>query len=459
MLRDLYEMLGNFVWSPVMLAAFLGVGFYFSARSGFYQITHIREWISGTFVAAVRSPSVRKSGDKGAVSQWSALCGALAACMGTGNIAGVATALRAGGAGALFWMCASAVFGMMTCCAENILGVKYRVRNQSGEWCGGAMYYISRGLGMKKTARAYALLLALVAFGMGNAAQSNSIACVVKDSFGVEPWITGLVIAALCGAVTFGGLKRIAAMTQRLIPAATVIYIVACAAVIIANSERFFPAIGEIFGSAFGIRALAGGAAGEGVRRAIRYGVARGVFSNEAGLGSGAVIHSAADSDTPMTQGMWGIAEVFVDTVLMCSMTGLAVLTSRAWSAGTRDGAALTSAAFSELFGGAGEIFICAATVVFAFSTVTGWSYYGEKGAEFLFPGKSLRAFRPIFAASVFPGCVMSLEMVWGLSDIFNGLMAVPNLLALVLLSREVCSAFYTKSKGEICASIQKVRK
>jgi len=436
MFYQLNEKLSSLIWGPPMLVAFLGVGLYLSARSGFFQIFHVPTWFRETVLAAFRDKSVRKSGDGRAISQFQALSAALAACMGTGNIVGVATALCAGGPGAVFWMWLSALLGMMTACAENILGVQYRYRDKNGEWMGGAMVCMERGLGLKKTARLFCLFLILASFGIGNMTQANAISMALRDTWNIVPAATGIVVAALLGLVILGGIRRIASVAQALIPLMSAVFILASFWIIAANIRALPAVLGSICREAFRWKAAGGGAAGYGMAKAMRYGVARGVFSNEAGLGSSAIIHAAADVKRPATQGMWGILEVFLDTMLMCTVTALTILCSGSWQPGSAlTGAALSAAAFESQMGPFGGVFVSLSVTVFAFATLIGWSYYGKRGAQYLFGERAAVPYLLLFLCAAFLGCVTRLDTVWTLSDSFNGLMAVPNLLAVTLLS------------------------
>ena len=411
-----------------MLAAFLGTGLFLSVRTRFYQIFGIGDWLRSTLFSNEKG----KSGN-GAISQTGALTTALAACLGTGNIAGVAIAICSGGPGAVFWMCVSALLGMMTCCCENILGVKYRVRDSFGQWKGGPMQYIEWGLGMKGLAGTYALFLTGASLGMGNMTQANSVAQGLSG-FGVPPIVSGIIIALLVAVSVKGGLKRISAMSEKLIPALSAMFIIACFVIIGRNAGKIIPCIKSIFKEAFKVKALSG----YGMAKAARYGISRGVFSNEAGLGSSAIIHAAADCENPAQQGKWGIVEVFIDTVLMCSITAAAILTSGVWSPDvTLDGAELCAAVFESVFGKAGGYFINISICFFAFATLAAWSYYGKSGAKYLFGSKIGKIYNVIYVITAFAGCVTRPESVWSLSDTFNGLMAVPNIFALLILSKE----------------------
>ena len=352
-----------------MLAVFLGTGLFLSAKSGFFQVFGIRKWVGGTVVNAFKNRKKVKSSE-GAISQLGALTSALAACLGTGNIVGVATAICSGGPGAVFWMGVSAVLGMMTCCCENILGIKYRIKNAAGQWTGGPMLYIERGLGMKGLAGAYALFLTAASFGMGNMTQANSVSRGLAG-FGIPPVASAVILSVLVAVSVSGGLKRISAISEKLIPVLSIAFIAACFGVIGANIENLVPCFNSVIKEAFTIKAVTG----FGMAKAARYGISRGVFSNEAGLGCSAIIHAAADCKHPAEQGMWGILEVFIDTVFMCTVTAAAILTSGVWSADSPlNGVELCSAVFESVFGKAGGYFLNACICLFAFATLVAWS-------------------------------------------------------------------------------------
>ena len=432
MLTQINEAVSAFLWGPPMLAAFLGVGLLLTLRARGWQLTHAHIWLRETLLAAFRDKAVRQGGADGSISQFQALSAALAACMGTGNIVGVATAICAGGPGAVFWMWASALLGMMTCAAENILGIRFRYRDARGEWMGGAMVYLERGLGMKKTAKIFCIFLLLASFGVGNMTQTNSIAAAVQEAFGIAPAATGIAVAALAALVILGGIRRIAAVAEKLIPALSLVFLLVSLAVILKNAAALPAVLRMICREAFSLHA----AAGFGMAKALRFGVARGVFSNEAGLGSSAIIHAAAAVERPAVQGMWGMLEVFLDTVVMCSITALTILCSGVWqSGGTLNGAQLSAAAFATLLGRGGSVFVCVSVALFAFATLLGWSYYGKRGAQYLWGERAGTPYLLLYIGGAFLGCVTSPDAVWTLSDSFNALMAVPNLLALTLLS------------------------
>jgi len=409
--------LAGFLWGPPMLAVFLLTGAYLTARTRGFPFRRLGLWVRVTFGSLFK----KQTAAEGSITQRQALASALAACLGTGNIVGVATALTLGGPGAVFWMWVSAALGMMTCCAENILGVKYRWRTENGGWMGGPMAYLERGLGSKGLAGIYAALLALAAFGIGNMTQANAIAEAAKQSFpsSATGWVVGIVLAGLIGLVVFGGVGRIARVTEKVVPAMAGMFLLAGAAVLVKNYRALPGALGLIFRGAFS-------------GRAIRYGVARGVFSNEAGLGSSAVVHAAADVKEPAVQGLWGIAEVFIDTLLMCTVTALVFLCSGAWQG--HEGVAMAGAAFASL-GRWGGHFVSLSIALFAFATLTGWSFYGEQGTRYLLGQHSVKPYRVIYLGAVVVGCVMRLETVWAVADVLNGLMAVPNLIGVLILS------------------------
>lgn len=421
--------ISSFVWGPPMLAVFLGTGLFLTAKSGFYQIFGLKDWLGSTVVSAFRNRK-NKNTDNGSISQLGALSSALAACLGTGNIVGVAAALGTGGPGSLFWMCVSAVFGMMTCCCENILGVRYRIKDRNGVFKGGPMYYIENGLGMKGLAAAYAVFLTGASLGMGNMTQANSVASGLSG-FGVPPAATGLVLAVLVAISVSGGLKRISAVSEKLIPVLSVTFVVACLIIFGKNAENLIPCLKSVIKEAFTVKSLTG----FGMAKAIRYGVSRGVFSNEAGLGSSAVIHAAADCKNPAEQGKWGIIEVLIDTVIMCTVTGAAILTSGAEM--TANGVELCTTVFESVFGKAGGYFLNICICLFAFATLIAWSYYGRSGAEYLMGEKCGKIYNLVYIAAAFAGCVVKFEGVWSISDTLNGLMAVPNIFALFMLSKE----------------------
>lgn len=452
-IKNINGVLNNFIWGPVMLALFLAVGLMFTIRTKVFQISHFKYWIDVTFLQLFKKDAahVRKTNDKHAISQFQSLCTALAATIGVGNISGVAVALALGGPGAIFWMWLSAFLGMMTNYAENTLGIKYRYKNEKGDWVGGAMIYIERGLGWKWLAVIFSVFCVLASFGIGNMSQGNEIANGLYHSFGIPKWITALLVMLLAGLVIVGGIKRIASVTEKLVPFMAITYIVGALIVIIANASAIPGAFASIFTNAFNLPSVGGGVAGFTIMVAMRRGISRGVFSNEAGLGSSVMVHSASNVKEPVVQGMWGIFEVFADTLIVCTMTALTILTSGVYDyteyaqyVGTElpdhllSGVALTSAAFESVFGPIGSSFLSIALVLFAFSTILGWSYYGERGIEYLFGLKAVPIYKCIFILVIFLGCNASLSLVVDISDTFNGFMALPNLIGITFLSGQV---------------------
>ena len=433
------------VWGPAMVALLLGCGIYLSIRTGFVQLTRFRAWWRGTILSLFRDKRVRQGQGKQSLSQFQALTTALAATVGTGNIAGVATAILTGGPGAVFWMWISAFFGMCTKYAEALLAVRYRYRDKAGNWMGGAMVYLGRGvrgpLG-KGLAVAFCLFAALAAFGIGNMTQVNAIAGAFRYlAPGLPTWGVGLAVMALAAPVLLGGIRRIGAVTERLVPLMSILYILGGLGVILFYGENLGRAFRQIFQGAFSLKAAGGGLAGTAMARALRYGVARGVFSNEAGLGSASMAHAAADVENPVQQGYWGIFEVFADTIVVCTITALVLLTAfdgeQLGSLGLQ-GAQLSIAAFGAVYGPGGEVLLALSLCLFAFSTVIGWSYYGNRAITFLLGPGASRPYTFVYILAILGGCTGSLELVWNVADILNGLMAIPNVIGLLLLSGEV---------------------
>ncbi|MBQ9563931.1 MAG: sodium:alanine symporter family protein [Lachnospiraceae bacterium] len=444
------DAVNGFVWGLPMLILLVGTGILMTVLTKFFQVSHIRHWWGNTIGKVFKDKDVTKHTAKGdkQISQFQSLCTALAATIGVGNIAGVAAAIAAGGPGAIFWMWIVAFFGMMTNYSENVLGIFYRRRNMNNEWSGGAMYYLRDGLGAKKNCKVLGSVLAVLfsifcviaSFGIGNMSQINTISSNMKSTFGIQPIVTGLVLMVLAGLVIVGGLKRIASVTEKLVPFMAVIYIICAVIIVVMNGALIGPAFASIFKGAFGMRAVGGGIVGSGVSLAVQWGMKRGVFSNEAGLGSSVMVHSSSNVKEPVVQGMWGIFEVFADTIIVCTLTALVILTSGLVDLNT--GAMLSSAAktalvaeaFSKHFGSFGAAFIAFAILFFAFSTVLGWSQYGTKGFEYLFGTKSVKIYQVVFVLVIVAGATMDLELAWNLSDTFNGLMAIPNLIGVIVL-------------------------
>lgn len=439
--------LNDFVWGPVMLAFFLLVGLMFTIRTGFFQITQFKSWFGTALLQIFKDGRVQKTEDKHSISQFQSLCTALAATIGTGNIAGVATAIVLGGPGAVFWMWISAFLGMMTSFAENTLGIRYRYKNEKGYWIGGPMVYIEKGLRQKWLAAAFCVFCTLSSFGIGNMTQANSIAAGLYSSFGVPKKAVAAVLLCLVTLVILGDIRRLAAVTEKLIPFMALFYILGGMTVILFNCTKIPSVFGLIFREAFSFRSAAGGTVGYGVMSAMKYGVSRGVFSNEAGLGSSVIVHCASDVREPVVQGMWGIFQVFVDTIVVCTVTAMVILITGVYDAQrylgeasgreSLSGAALTAEAFRTVIPGADK-FIALTVMMFAFSTIVSWSYYGETSVEYLFGGRAIMPYKILFVVITVPGCLIPLETVWKISDTLNGLMAIPNLIAVTLLSNEV---------------------
>jgi AGCS family alanine or glycine:cation symporter len=440
--------INNFVWGIPCLTLLIATGVLMTVLTKVFQVTHFGHWIKNTIGSMFKKHVSGKVKEKGTISQFQALCTALAATVGVGNIAGVATAIVVGGPGAIFWMWLAAFFGMMTNYSENVLGIYYRRKNSEGEWAGGAMYYLRDGLGNYKGCKVIGKVLAVLfsifavmaSFGIGNASQVNTIATNMLSAFSIPTWVTGIFLMIIAGLVVVGGIKRIASVTEKVVPFMVVIYLVGAIALIIVNYRNIGAAFGAIFSFAFGVRAVGGAAVGVAVKAAVTMGFKRGVFSNEAGLGSSVMVHSASNVKEPVVQGMWGIFEVFADTIIVCTMTALVILTSGLVDLQT--GAMLTSAeksvlvaeAFSTLFGKAGSGFIAIAILLFAFSTVLGWSYYGTKAWEYLFGTKATVIYKVVFVLFIVVGATMSLDLAWDISDTFNGLMSIPNLIGVITL-------------------------
>ncbi len=425
--------INGLVWGPYMLILLVGTGVYYSFRTNFLQVGKFGFAMKETLFKIFDKAEISEDGD---ITPFQALSTALAATIGTGNIAGVATAIAIGGPGAVFWMWVSAFFGMMTKFAEVVLAIQYREKNVEGNWVGGPMYYIEKGMGSnwKWLAWIFSLFGAFAAFGIGNMVQANSVAEAMNASFGVPHLISGIVLAIAAGAVILGGLKRIAAVTEKIVPFMAVFYMIGAIVILILNIAEIPGSFGLIFSSAFTARAGVGGFAGATVMMAMRFGVARGVFSNEAGLGSAPIAHAAARTDHPVRQGLWGVFEVFADTIVICSFTALAIISSGVWSSGLT-GSALTTEAFNEGLPGPGGIIVAIGILFFAFSTLLSWAYYGEKCAEFILGSGFNKIYRIIWLPLIVLGAVGSLTMIWNIADTLNGLMAVPNLVALLALS------------------------
>lgn len=446
--------INGIVWGTFGIGLLFIAGILMTLINKCFQFSHFSHWMKNTIGAIFADKHVTAHTDKEdkSISQFQSLCTALAATIGTGNIVGVATAIISGGPGAIFWMWIMAIFGMMTNYSENVLGIYYRRKNEHGEWSGGAMYYLRDGLGSKKGCKQIGLILAvlfscfclLASFGIGNMSQVNSIAGNMKSAFGIPTWISGVAIVILSAFVILGGLKRVAAVTEKLVPFMAILYIIGALIICFVNIGQFGAVFSAIFKGAFAMKAAGGGIIGYGVSKAITWGFKRGAFSNEAGLGSSVMVHSNSNVKEPVRQGMWGIFEVFADTIIVCSLTAFSVLSSGLVDLETGqmltdvEGSGLVGQAFAGVFGSIGPKFIAIAILLFAYSTVLGWSHYGTKAFEFLFGSKAVMIYKTIFVIIVYFGCTMTLSLAWDLSDTFNGLMMIPNLIGVLTLSGTV---------------------
>lgn len=428
------QRIGDFVWGPFLLIPLLLLtGLYLTIRLRGVQF---RKLWPALYLGLV----VRKEPDaEGDISHFQALMTALAATVGTGNIVGVATAIATGGPGALFWMWVTGLVGMATKFSEAMLSVKYRVTDDRGEQAGGPMYYLAHGIRWRWLGRPlaalFALFAAVAAFGIGNMVQSNSVADALRGSFGLPMWVSGLLLAVAAGLVILGGIRSIGRFTGFFVPFMILAYMLGSGLILVLFAGRIPAAFELIFEGAFSGTAATGGFAGVAVRQAIRFGVARGIFSNESGLGSAGIAAAAAQTREPVRQALVSMTQTFIDTLVVCSFTGLTILVTGAWQEGL-NGAPLTQAAFRQgLPGEWGGYVVTISLAMFAFSTMLGWSYYGEKSIEYLLGEWSIRPYRVLFTLAIFFGAVRSLDFVWSLSDVMNGLMAVPNLVGLLLLS------------------------
>lgn len=416
---------GDIVWGPFTLALIVGTGVLLTIRLGLLQFRDLPYALKLTF-----SKSDKKSKDKGDISHFQSLMTAMAATLGIGNMTGVASAILMGGVGALFWMWAAAVFGMATKYGEAILAVKYRQVNHKGEISGGPMYYIEKGLGWKWLAVMFALFGFLASFGIGNMTQANTVAGALNANFDINPWLTGFILMVLTGVVLLGGIKGIGRVSAVFVPFMALFYLLGGSVIIVLNITEVPAAFALIVSEAFNPSAAAGGAIG----MAIRYGVARGVFSNEAGLGSAPIAAAAAKTDYPGRQALVSMTGTFLDTMIVCTVTGLAIVMSGIYT-DHGDAASLTGDAFEFFLPGVGNLIVVFGIIFFAYSTIIGWSYYGEKCFGYLFGDHRTGIYKTIFVIVVMVGAGLELELVWGIADIFNALMAIPNLIALIFLS------------------------
>lgn len=443
-----FKALDSFVWGVPLLVLLVGTGIYLSTRLRLLQVLKLPLAFKLIFA---------EDKGEGDISSFAALATALAATVGTGNIVGVATAIKAGGPGALFWMWIAAFFGMATKYAEGLLAIKYRTKDANGEVSGGPMYYIINGMGKnwKPLAIFFALAGILVAFlGIGTFSQVNSITASLKNSFNWSPQIVSSLIAIVVAVIIFGGIQSIAKVSEKLVPFMAAAYIIATLIVIFMHYNHIIPAIEQVFSGAFTGTAAVGGFAGAVVKEAIQNGIARGVFSNESGLGSAPIAAAAAKTHEPAEQGLISMTGTFIDTLVICTLTGLSILVTGKWTVKGLEGAPLTQSAFATVFGNIGVLVLTLCLVLFAFTTILGWSYYGERCFEFLFGVKHINIYRSIFIIMVALGGFLELDLIWTIADIVNGLMAIPNLIALLALSpiiiAETRNYFKRKNKSFI---------
>ncbi len=424
----LISTLSGWIWGPPMLALLVGTGLYLTVILRGMQFRALPH--------ALRLIWHKEHAGDGDISHFAALMTALAATVGIGNIVGVATAISLGGPGAVFWMWMTGLVGMATKYAEAVLAVKYREKGEHG-MRGGPMYYLAKGAGLPKLAWLFALFTALATFGIGNMTQANAVATIFQSTFGVEPWLTGTVLMLLTGLVILGGIKSIGRFTSFLVPFMIVGYTGASLLVLALNLGEIPHALALIFQHAFTPAAASGGFAGSVVAASMRYGIARGVFSNESGLGSAPIAAAAARTKDPVKQALVSMTQTFIDTLVVCTMTAMVILTSHAWLEGVAPGQ-LTSVSFGQTLGHAGVVIVAVATALFAYSTLIGWNYYGEKAIEYLAGRRAIAPYRVVFVAVVIVGAMMKLEFVWNFSDLMNGMMAIPNIVGLLLLSQVV---------------------
>ena len=445
------DAINGVVWGTFGIALLLIAGITMTIVNRGFQFTHFRHWIKKTIGAIFSEKHITAHTEKDnkAISQFQSLCTAMAATIGTGNIVGVATAIIIGGPGAIFWMWIMAIFGMMTNYSENVLGIFYRRKGESGEWRGGAMYYLKDGLGsykgMKHVGSVLAVLFScfclLASFGIGNMSQVNSISGNMANAFNIPTWVTGIALVIIGSVVILGGLKRVANVAEKLVPFMAILYII-LALIIFFTHLPVIPAVFKaIFKGAFAAKSAGGGIVGFGLQKAITMGFKRGAFSNEAGLGSSVMVHSSSNVKEPVRQGMWGIFEVFADTIIVCTLTAIVILSTGVVDLETgvvlsqNAGAGLVGESFATVFGAFGPKFVAIAILLFAFSTVLGWSHYGTTAWQYLFGERTQVLYKVIFVVMIFFGCTMSLSLAWDLSDTFNGLMMIPNLIGVLSLS------------------------
>ncbi|HDP36912.1 MAG TPA: sodium:alanine symporter family protein [Candidatus Atribacteria bacterium] len=431
-IMELLDTINAFVWGPPMMIILVGTGIFLTFRLGFPQFLHSTYAWKLIFKGAFKKDVAERG--EGEITPFQALTSTLAATVGNGNIAGVATAVAAGGPGALVWMWLTALVGMCTKMCEAALGVKYRIKDKDGAYAGGSMYFIEKGLGQKWLGWLFAFFGAICAFGIGDAVQTNSMALVSNSVFKIPVVVTGLVLTFLVWIVVVGGIKRIGEVTEKLVPFMAIFYIVGALIIIIAKINILPWAIGEIFKSAFTGRAAFGGFAGATVAQAMRFGVARGIFSNEAGLGSASIAHAVAQTKHPVRQGSIAMIGVMIDTLIICSMTGIVIVMTGALETGLTS-TALTAHAFASVLGGVGGPIVALGSLLFGYSTIITWCYYGQQCSRYIFGPVVVKPYAWLFVIVAFLGAVVKVPFVWLLTDTLNGAMAIPNLIGLIFLS------------------------
>lgn len=437
------NLLSGYIWGIPLILLLLGTGIYLTFILRGLQFTAL---IPALYLALIKRNDPKET--EGDISHFQALMTALAATVGVGNIAGVATAIAVGGPGAIFWMWITGLVGMATKYSEAVLAVKYRKRDANGEMIGGPMHYISEGLGLKWLGVFFAISAAIAAFGIGNMVQSNSVAAALTNAFGISSWVTGIVICIASGLVIIGGIKSIAKVTSSVVPFMIVFYVLGALYILIQNFAMVPEAFKLIFYHAFSPVAATGGFLGATISQSVRMGVARGIFSNESGLGSSPIAAAAAKTSNPVRQALVSMTQTFIDTIVVCSFTGVVIISTGVWDSG-RTGVELTVLAFEKYIPFGAEL-LAVSLAFFAFSTILGWSYYGEKAVQYLFKEKAIKPYRAVFTLFIFIGAVAKLELVWTFADIMNGLMAFPNLVGLIGLSNVVLLETKKYLKNEI---------
>ncbi len=430
-IENIISTLSGIVWGAPMLILLVGTGIYLTIilkGMQFWALPH-----------ALKLIFHKESDGEGEISHFAALMTALAATVGIGNIVGVATAITLGGPGAVFWMWVTGLVGMATKYSEAVLAVKYRQQGHHHGFKGGPMYYLTYGLKMPKLGMAFAIFTALAAFGIGNMTQANAVANILDSQMGVPTWVTGVVLLTLTAVVILGGIKSIGRFTSFLVPFMILVYVAVALVILAMNLDKIGAAFGLIFSYAFSPIAAGGGFAGATIATAMRYGIARGVFSNESGLGSAPIAAAAAKTNDPVRQALVSMTQTFIDTLVVCTMTALIILIAPFWQQGVSPGS-LTMQSFELYLGSFGSVVVVISTALFAYSTILGWSYYGEKAFEYIFGERFIRLYRVLFIAVVMVGAMMKLEFVWNFSDLMNGMMAIPNLIALLMLSKVISS-------------------